>query len=248
MAPTWWERKWDKAEESEAPSRDTIIQPRSSQRGNYKTQKRKSIRHPWSESWYVEKLLSRDQKRNTRNVQWNHHFRSNDWTKEMISVLLRNGEPALQTNYRPLCSLYKLFSTLIYSILYEELGSTQTLDEAVFRCGYKTTGHLSPAGVKYYGSQRSTPRRYSTRSNTAAYEQRSGNKEECSVELVWKLCLGRSAQGSLLFNALLQHPMESKRCQTWRGRTKHCRCCQGSLVTSCLARQQLRNIQRWLKI
>ena len=61
-------------------------------------------------------------------------------------MIHKKGDVENLSNYRPICSLpalYKLFSTILYGILYPTLDQKQAEDQAGFTKTYQTTDHLA---------------------------------------------------------------------------------------------------------
>ena len=73
-----------------------------------------------------------------------------DWKRYRITVLLKAGEIAKATNYRPISVisvLYKTFAKLMYKRLEPILDGQQCADQAGFRRGYSTTDHMHTAAL-----------------------------------------------------------------------------------------------------
>ena len=75
-----------------------------------------------------------------------NNFTPDEWKKVRIKVIHKKGDVEDVLKYLPICSLfalYKLFSTILYGILYPRLDQIQAEDQAGFRSSCQTTNHLA---------------------------------------------------------------------------------------------------------
>ena len=67
------------------------------------------------------------------------------WRIIRIKMIHKKGDVEDAGHDRPICTLpalYKLFSTLVYNILYPRLDFVQSEDQGGFRRSYQTLDHL----------------------------------------------------------------------------------------------------------
>ena len=77
-----------------------------------------------------------------------HQTRKHDpefWSTVVIKVMFNKGDATRPENYRSMCTLstsYKVFSSLIYNMLYRKLDRFRPSDQGGFRRNFQTTDRL----------------------------------------------------------------------------------------------------------